>query len=56
MIGSPAGTKGVRARAKIIAEAERIRSDKEVRRGQTKPRNAAGTAASNPHAAGFPID
>src|SRR5487761_2632344 len=55
IIGSPAGTKGVRASATTIAAMESSRLDIEVKRGQTKPRKAAGTAASSPHAAGFPI-
>lgn len=56
MMGSPAGTNGVRERATTIAAPESRRAVKEVSRGHTSPKKAAGTAASSPQAAGLPID
>lgn len=56
IMGRPAGKIGVRPRAKAIAAMARMRSESEVSLGQTSPRKAAGTAASSPHEAGFPID
>jgi hypothetical protein len=55
IIGTPAGAIGVNSKAKAIAAAVIKTSRFFLILGQTNPQNAAGTAASNPHAAGSPI-
>ena len=47
IIGSPAGSIGVRASARATAANAMARSRLVTRRGQTNPRKAAGTAASS---------
>src|ERR1700677_429487 len=54
MMGRPAGSHGVTSSAKAIDEPATIRRKLVVSLGQRRPRNAAGTAASSPQAAGFP--
>ena len=51
MIGNPAGKNGVVAIAKPAATMAKVLSVELLSRGHTSPKNAAGTAASNPHAA-----
>jgi hypothetical protein len=55
MIGTPAGTIGTSSSAKRAAEMASNRVLLSVSLGQRSPRNAAGTTASRPHAAGSPI-
>ena len=55
IIGKPAGKKGVVAIANSAATIAKDLSVEFFSRGQTSPRNAAGTAASNPHADGSPM-
>src|ERR1019366_9834037 len=54
MMGSPAGSQGVTSSAKTIDDAATTRRNDVMSRGQSSPKNAAGTAASSPHDAGFP--
>ena len=55
MIGIPAGVNGVRSNASAIAAPETKNCFLFFNLGQTKPQNAAGTAASNPQTEGLPI-
>ena len=55
IIGIPAGTNGVNESAKRIAKPARTQDLRSESRGQSSPRNAAGTAASRPQADGSPI-
>ena len=55
MIGTPAGVNGTKASESAIAAPAMNRVLVSTNRGQTNPMKAAGTAASNPHADGFPI-
>ena len=56
IIGTPAGTKGVKESAKRIAKPASTQDLRSESLGQSSPRNAAGTAASKPQADGSPID
>ena len=55
IIGNPAGKNGVVAIAKVAAVSANNLSDEFFSRGHTRPRKAAGTAASNPQAEGSPM-
>ena len=55
IIGTPGTKYGVIASASTQAERASMRSVLLIKRGQRSPKNAAGTAASKPQAAGLPI-
>ena len=55
IIGTPGTKYGVIASANAQAATASARSVLLIKRGQRRPKNAAGTAASSPHAAGLPI-
>ena len=55
IIGTPGTKYGVIASASTQAERASTRSVLLIKRGQRSPKNAAGTAASKPQAAGLPI-
>ena len=48
MMGTPAGAIGMRSKASAIAESATNLVFLSTSRGQTNPKNAAGTAASSP--------
>ena len=50
IIGTPTGTKGVSDKARIKAVHAIANVSLAFNRGQSKPKKAAGTAASNTHA------
>src|SRR5665213_763933 len=54
IMGRPDGNRGVTQSAKTNDTTATSRRKFDVRRGHKRPRNAAGTAASSPHAAGLP--